>query len=85
MAKIERAHTLIAKIGADTPEDLAWELRGMADKIERGEMTQGVMGGPSVGSTYSYKVLPEQTHDEYFRQIDEWLAQEKSAAMAAKG
>ena len=76
----QRAHTLITKIGADTAEDLAWELREMARKIERGEMTVGMMGGSSVGSTYSYRVLPDQTHDKYFQEIDEWLARERSAA-----
>ena len=76
----QRAHTLITKIGADTAHDLAWELREMARKIERGEMTVGTMGSPSVGAMYSYRILPDQTHDKYFQEIDEWLARERSAA-----
>lgn len=71
--KPERAHTLIVSMGADTPEDLAWGLRHMAEDIERGQLTVGCSGGPSVGSMYSYRVLPEQTHDVYFSQLDEWL------------
>lgn len=79
MADIERAHTLICSIGADTLEDLCGELREMARKLERGEVSVGVMGGPTVGSTYSYRVRPEQTHDAYFKQIDEWLARSRAA------
>ncbi len=73
-----RAHSLIVSIGADTAKDLAWELRNMAANIERGEMTVGTMGGGSVGSTYSYRIRPEQTHDRYFQEIDAWLEAEKS-------
>lgn len=43
-------------------------------------MTVGTIGGPSVGSNYSYRVLPEQTHDKYFRDIDEWLARDSARA-----
>lgn len=80
MAKIERAHTLIVKIGADTAEALADELRDMAYRLERGELTAGISGSPSVGSTYSYRVRPEQTHAAYFRQIEDWLAKEAADA-----
>lgn len=76
----QRAHTLICKVGADTAERLAEELRIMADRIDRGEMTVGCIGGPSAGSLYSYRVQPEQTHDAYFQQVDEWLEQQKAAA-----
>lgn len=79
MAEIQRAHTLICAIGADTLRDLCGELREMARKLERGEMTVGVLGGPSVGATYSYRVRPEQTHDKYFQDIEEWLARERAA------
>ena len=74
----QRAHSLIVSVGADTAKDLAWELREMARKIERGEMTVGTMGGGSVGSTYSYRIRPEQTHDKYFQDIDAWLEAKKS-------
>lgn len=52
----------------------------IGERIERGEMTVGTIGGPSVGSNYSYRVLPEQTHDKYFRDIDEWLARDSARA-----
>lgn len=73
---IERAHTLICKIGADTLADLCGELREMARKLERHEMTVGVMGGSSVGTTYSYKVRSDQTHAKYFQDIEAWLSEE---------
>lgn len=78
MAKIFRAHTFIASIGADTKEDLCAELREFARRIERGEVTHGCMGGPSCGATYSYKVRPEQTHDKYFEDIEAMLAAEQA-------
>lgn len=79
--KPERAHTLVVSIGADTALDLAWGLRHMADDIERERLTVGCSGSPSVGSMYSYRVLPEQTHDLYFQQLNAWL--EADAARAS--
>jgi len=70
----ERAHTVIVKAGADTASDLAWELRRLADQIERGQLTVGCSGAPSGGSEYSYRIAPEQTHDAYFQQVNAWLA-----------
>lgn len=69
-----RAHSLVASLGADTAKDLAWEMRRMADDIERGRLTVGVSGSPSAGAIYSYRVSPEQTHDAYFQQINAKLA-----------
>lgn len=69
----ERMHTLIAKIGADSRDDLVFGLRQMANDLERGQLTEGCSGSPSVGTIYSYKVRPEQTHDAYFRQLEEAL------------
>jgi hypothetical protein len=74
---ITRAHSIVLVSGADTEEELAWELRAIADRIQRGEITSGCIGGSSSGSTYSYKVAPEQTHDAYFKQIAEWLESER--------
>lgn len=70
----QRAHTIILKAGGDTSRDLAHELRHLASLIERGQLSIGGGGGPSNGSMYSYRVAPEQTHDAYFRQVEEWLA-----------
>lgn len=74
---IQRAHSLVIVAGGDTAEELAWELRHAADRLERGELTVGCVGGSSAGSTYSYRVAPEQTHDEYFRKINAWLDSER--------
>lgn len=75
---IHRAHELICSIGADTLTDLCGELREMARKLECGEMTVGCIGGQTVGTTYSYRVRPEQTHDKYFEDIEAWLAKESA-------
>lgn len=69
----QRAHTLIVKADGDTVHDLADELRSLANRLERGELTRGAGGGPSAGSIYEYLSDPEMTHDAYFRAINEWL------------
>ena len=74
----ERAHTLIAKIGADTRRDMVRELLFLADRIERNELSKGCSGGPSGGAIYSYHTNPAQTHDAYFAQIEVWLEREKA-------
>lgn len=71
----ERGHTLIAKFGANTAEELAWSLRHMADDIQRGQVTEGCSGSPSAGVIYSYKVLPEMTKSRYFSELDQHLEQ----------
>jgi hypothetical protein len=76
----ERSHVLIAKFGADTAERLADELRVMADQIDREKLSTGCSGSPSGGAIYSYKIRPEQTHDVYFAQIEDWLAERKNPA-----
>lgn len=81
---IERAHTLILKAGADSAEELAWELRHLADMLEQGKLTVGCIGGPSAGTVYSYRMRPEQTHDVYFQQIKEWLAEERALSAREK-
>lgn len=75
----ERAHVLISSVGADTAMDLSLELRHLADLIERDQLSTGCSGSPSGGSLYSYKIRPEQTHDVYFQQIEEWLAAREDA------
>ena len=72
---IERRHVLIAKFQADTAERLADELRTFAMETDREQISTGVSGGPSAGVIYSYKINPEQTHDAYFQQIADWLAE----------
>lgn len=73
----ERAHTIVAKAGADSARDLAYELRRLAEMIERGELTTGCSGSPSGGAVYSYRVSP-MTHDAYFEAIAEALSAESA-------
>lgn len=76
-----RAHDLILRIGADTDDALAWELRHLADTILREGLSRwACSGSPSVGYQYSYRHDPAQTHDEYFRQIDEWLTRDRDGS-----
>ncbi len=72
-----RAYELAVKVGADTPKDLAWALRSLADRAERGELTQGCSGGPSCGWTYEHRHDPTMTHERYFAAVDAWLARDR--------
>jgi hypothetical protein len=69
----ERAHTIVLDAQADTADDLARELRFLADRVERGDITVGCIGGSVAGSLYSYRVRAEQTHEVYFQAVAEWL------------
>lgn len=69
-----RAHEIILQAGADTAERLAAELRLFADRVERGEITTGAIGGPDAGTMYSYVHRPEMTHERFFRDLNAWLA-----------
>ena len=72
----QRAHTLIAKFGANTETELAWSLRHMADDIERKRVSEGCSGSPSAGVVYSYKILPEMTKSRYFAELEAYLDRE---------
>lgn len=80
----QRAHTIVVSAGADTARDLAWELRRLADLIDREQLSVGCSGAPFGGSLYSYKHQPEMTHDAYFTAIDEWLASEAAKKEAPR-
>ena len=67
-----RAHHIVLRAGGDTAEDLAAELRSMADQLERGELSVGCTASPSSGAIYSYCVAPK-THSDYFAALEEEL------------
>jgi hypothetical protein len=77
MTAPQRAHRIEIDAGADTAEDLAWELRQLATRLERGDLTRGCIGGPSSGSIYTYTHNPEMTHERYFAEIEAHLAAER--------
>lgn len=75
-----RALRLTLKLEADNRPELAWALRNMADQIEREELTVGVSGGPYSGAIYELLHDPAQTHEQYFRDVQAYLADKKAAA-----
>jgi hypothetical protein len=77
---IERAHVLTVKVQADTMDGLGAQLRILGDQILREGIGVGVSisGGPSSGYVAQYRHNEGQTHDEYFRQIEEELSKGKS-------
>ena len=68
-----RAMRLTLKLGADDADEMAVALRNLATQIERGELTVGVSGGPCSGAIYELLTDPTQTHENYFRQLHEYL------------
>jgi hypothetical protein len=74
-----RALRLTLKLEADNRPELAWAMRNMADQIEREELTVGVSGGPYSGAIYELLHDPAQTHEQYFRDVQAYLADKKAA------
>jgi len=83
MATPHRAHELICKIGADTAERLADELRTLAMMVERNELSVGCVGGPTCGALYSYKHDADMTHDRYFQEINASLESARAVEQTA--
>jgi hypothetical protein len=49
------------------------DIHGIAERLERGELTRGCMGGSTSGYSYEYSVDESWTHDRYFDAINETL------------
>ena len=75
-----RALRLTLKLEADNRAELAWALHNMAEQIEREQLTVGVSGGPYSGAIYELLHDPAQTHEQYFRDVQAYLADKKTAA-----
>lgn len=74
-----RAVRLTLKLDADDMQELAWALRNIADRAERGEMTTGCTGGPSSGYIYELLQDPTITHDSYHAALRAYLDGLKAA------
>lgn len=72
-----RAFRLTLKLEADNKHELANALINMAHQIERDQLTIGVSGGYSSGAIYELLTNPEQTHQRYFEQLQEYLRDKK--------
>lgn len=77
---IERRHVFICKVQGDNPQALADELQFLAQRLKRGEISYGVVGGSTSGCTYSYRHDPNQTHETYFEQIEAELDADRAKA-----
>jgi len=82
MSAPRRAFTLTLVLGADSLDEMAHALRQMASQVEREGLTIGVSGGPSSGAIYELLHNPEQTHERYFREVQEYLREKKPEATA---
>ena len=74
VAAPSRAFRLTLKLEADSRTELAWALRNMADQVDREQLTTGVSGGAYSGAIYELLEDPTQTHQNYFRQVQEYLS-----------
>jgi hypothetical protein len=74
-----RAVRLTLKLDADDLQEMAWALRNMADRAERGEMTTGCTGAPSSGYIYELLQDPTITHDSYHSALRAYLDGLKAA------
>lgn len=68
-----RAHSILLKAEGDSAKDLARELRHLAERLTRGDLSVGCTGAPDGGCIYSYTRDPSMTHDAYFQAIAAWL------------
>ena len=82
MSKPQRACVLIAKIEADTPQDMSAHLEQLARDIDRKELGQtSISGGYSSGHILTYSECGEPSHDEWFKDLQAHL-EEKRASQA---
>lgn len=75
-----RAYVVSVELGADTLEDLVWNLKHIAHEIEHEGGTGTVSGSPSAGYTYRLTHDPTMTHDRYFQEVDRYLKWKKGDA-----
>ena len=68
-----RAVRLTLKLDADDMPELSHTLRAIADHAERGELTDGVSGGPCSGYIYELLQDPTMTHDAYHAALRAYL------------
>ena len=69
-----RSFRLTIRAEADTAADLASELRRLANQVECGELSFGISAGVTSNSIHELLHDPNQTHDEYFKQVKKYLS-----------
>lgn len=74
-----RAVSLKLDLQADSPAALIRALENIAIQIERHELTTGCSGGYDSGYTYEYCEAAGPSHDEYVRQLQQWIETERRA------
>lgn len=72
-----RAFRLTLRLDADTREDMANALMQMASQLDRDQLSVGVSGGPSSGAIYELLHNPNQTHENYFNEVRQYLAERR--------
>lgn len=69
----DRAHTIALVAGADTAPQLADRLRAMADRINRGDLSKGLIADPTGFTNYSQVWDRQGSHDQYFHRLARWF------------
>jgi hypothetical protein len=72
------------RIGADSIDDVVRELRHIASELQRNNGFSGISGGVSSNhwAVVAHRVNMSVDHDEYMRQVYEWIAAEASKSSA---
>lgn len=75
MPKPRRAHHVIIRAGSDDRAGLIAQLKEVIELLEAPECIAGaaVGGGPSTGYCCEYYIDTNMTHDEYHRQLDQYI------------
>ena len=79
-AKPTRACVFTLELEADSLVALIDALHCVALNFERHQASCLVSGGYSSGYTYTYKQSATPTHNEYIKQLNDYLAEVKSCA-----
>jgi len=88
MEQPKRRIEVVIRVSADDWEHAKRALEYAAEHaIEHGPGCNSTMGGPDAGHIILISENPEQTHEGYFAEVDEWIKLEraKSAIIRAVG
>lgn len=75
--KPTRKHKLTLTIEADTELDLVSSLKQVIHDINISNLRNGVSCGVNSSTSYKYVVDPNMTHEQYIKDLDEYIKQQE--------
>ncbi len=74
MEQPQRAHYLRIQIGSDTAEDLISYLADIFEQLKSNDLAEkGLRAASTCGYTYSYSKKENYSHEDYMRDLQQWL------------